>query len=216
VHILSVGNPAFDRKAFPTLDVLRSARSEAEKIAELYDTKVLLVEDGAKEQRVKSEIDKADVVHIAAHAILDEYSPLQSKLILAKGIGHPGSEASEDGVLEAEELYRLKLPRTQLAVLSSCHSGVDHYYDGEGMLSLARPFTASRVPLVVASLWAVDSESTADLMIDFHGNRRCKRKPPSIAALREAKLKMLEQGSGRYRHPYFWAPFVAIGGYTKY
>jgi CHAT domain-containing protein len=211
-RILSVGNPAFDREAFPALANLLSARIEAEKVAEFYDSSVVLPGEIATEQRVKSEMVNSDVVHIAAHAVLDEYSSDKSKLILAKPADHPKHGPSEDGLLEADEIYKLRLPRTKLVVLSSCHSGVDRYYKGEGMLSLARPFIAAGVPLVIASLWKVDSDSASDLMVDFH-MYRTEGNLSSVGALKEAKLKMIKDGPKRYRHPYYWGPFVAIGGH---
>jgi CHAT domain-containing protein len=45
-------------------------------------------------------------------------------------------------------------------------------------------------------------------MKDFY--QQLVNKVPKAAALREAKLRMLNGGS-ETRHPYYWAPFVIIG-----
>ena len=76
------------------------------------------------------------------------------------------------------------------------------------MVSLVRPFLALRVPTVVASLWSVDSRATADLMIEFH-RKRTEDKVGAGDALRAAQKKMIENGP--YQHPYYWAPFIAVG-----
>ena len=64
---------------------------------------------------------------------------------------------------------------------------------------------------IVVSLWKVADRSTSDLMIDFYKyklNEKTK-KGGFGKSLREAKLKMIEEG--KYAHPYFWSPFILIG-----
>jgi CHAT domain-containing protein len=154
-------------------------------------------------------------VHLAVHSVLDENSPMHSKLILAAGSVNPNREADSDGVLESFEICRLELPRTRLVVLSACQTGSDRYFAGEGMFSMARSFLVARVPLTVASLWAVDSDATKELMIRFHRCRRAEN-VSTAEALRRAQLAMLRVADSRYRDPYYWASFVAIGGQTSF
>jgi CHAT domain-containing protein len=71
------------------------------------------------------------------------------------------------------------------------------------------------VPLVVASQWSVDSDSTADLMIKFHRYRK-QQNMPTVAALRQAQVDMLTNGKELFRQPYYWAAFVPVGGYANY
>ncbi len=215
-HLLSVGNPTFDRALFQELADLPEARREAEKIADDYPTAVTLTERNAKKEPIQAEMEKSEVIHLATHSILDEYSPLQSKILLAKTAAddkadEEGTNRQPGGVLESQDIYRMRLPRTRLVVLSSCQSGIDRYYRGEGMLNFARPFIAIGVPLVVASLWKVDSKSTQDLMIAFHHSRK-REKCSSIQSLRKAKVEMLHKSEGRFRHPFYWASFILIGG----
>ena len=107
------------------------------------------------------------------------------------------------------------MPDARLVVLSACQSAAGRYYDGEGVIGISRPFIAKGVPLVVATLWPVDSDATAELMIAFHRNR--KRAAHSTAeALALAQRAMLGGPDPRYQHPYYWAPFVTIGGYARF
>ena len=102
----------------------------------------------------------------------------------------------------------MSLPRTRLVILSACESGLGQYYRGEGIVSLVRPFLALKVPTVIATLWSVDSQATAELMIDFHRERKINNFGAGDA-LRNAQLRMAKNSS--YQHPYYWAPFIMVG-----
>jgi CHAT domain-containing protein len=100
-------------------------------------------------------------------------------------------------------------------VLSACQTGIERAYRGEGAIGLARPFIAAGVPLVVASLWPVESESTADLMISFHKYRK-QGHLSTVAAFREAQLEALRNQQQSSTRNYSWAAFVVIGGYANF
>jgi CHAT domain-containing protein len=209
--LLSVGNPRFDRRAFPSLPDLPSAGREAEKITAYYSpmTTSLLTGDDAREDRVKREMTKSDVIHFALHAVVDEQSPMRSKLLLTEERRRAGAQGA-DGILQAQEVYSLRLDRPRIVVLSACQTGVERYYGGEGMINMARPFIANGVPLVIVSLWPVeDSEPLVELMVSFHRHRK-RGDLSSVEALRHAQLEMLQ------RPPSSWAAFVAIGGATRF
>ncbi|HVG34293.1 MAG TPA: CHAT domain-containing protein [Pyrinomonadaceae bacterium] len=212
--LLSVGNPRFDHREFPTLDDLSAAEREAEEIAAYYNSAPAITGEKALKRRVVSEMESADVIHLALHALVNEQSPLHSKLLFARETSSESS-LSEDNILHAHEIYKLRLPQTQLVVLSACQTGAGRYYGGEGMISISRPFIAKGVPLVVASLWPVDSNATAELMISFHKNRKSGGLS-TAEALSLAQREMLGNPHNRYRQPYYWASFVTIGGYARF
>lgn len=211
-RLLGVGNPRFDYSSFKGLSDLPDAETEVEKIAGYYKDSIVLIKEAAREERVKGEMQKATVMHFAAHSILDEDSPLRSKILLTRE--RTNISKGNDGVLESQEIYGARLTNTRLVVLSSCQSGIDRYYKGEGMMSLARSFTAAGVPTVVASLWKVDSKAAAGLMIEFH--KFMKQSRSVSDSLREAKLSMLKDQDSPFRHPYFWSAFIAIGGEARF
>ncbi|HYV11280.1 MAG TPA: CHAT domain-containing protein [Pyrinomonadaceae bacterium] len=204
-RLLSVGNPRFDRASFPDLDDLPTAKREAQEIASNYKDPFPLLETDATVAAVKSEIPRSDVVHLALHSVLDNDLPLNSSLLLA------GSGTQSQ--LHAYEVYRLGLERTRLVVLSSCQTGAERYYDGEGMASLARSFIGAGVPLVVASLWPVDSAATEKLMVLFHHERR---QTSTAVALANAQRAMLHDSQTRFQSPYYWAAFTLNGGYAEF
>jgi CHAT domain-containing protein len=109
----------------------------------------------------------------------------------------------------------MNLPRTRLVVLSACQTGIERTYRGEGAIGIARSFMVAGVPLVVASLWPVESGAAAELMIKFHKYRKASGLS-SVEALRRAQLDMLTAASERYRRPHDWASFVAFGGHANF
>jgi len=55
------------------------------------------------------------------------------------------------------------------------------------------------------SLWSVDDNATKELMISFY--EQIKENPNYALALKEAKLKMIEEDM----HPFYWGGFVVLG-----
>ncbi|MEA2203412.1 MAG: hypothetical protein QOE77_188 [Blastocatellia bacterium] len=215
-RVLSVGKPNFDQNAFPGLPGLPGADREARAVAAAYRSRTLLIGADALASRVKHELKGADVIHVATHAVTDARSSLLTKLLLTGGRQDGvSSHHANNGFLQASEIYEMNLPRARLVVLSACQTGIERAYRGEGAIGMARPFLVAGVPIVVASLWPVDSESTADLMIKFH-EYRTREDKPTIEALRLAQLYMINHPPPGSQGTLNWAAFVAIGGYAEY
>ena len=214
-RILSVGNPRFDRSAYPGLLDLPSAAWEATTIADLYPARYLLVDEDASTKTVLREMQEADVIHFALHSVLDERFPTRSKFLLATGSTANANTQTDESALFAYEIYGLDLTRARLAVLSACETGTGRYFGGEGVINMARPFLAAGVPMVVATLWPVESNSTAKLMVEFHRLRR-KEGFTSARALQKAQLELLHDPDERLHQPSYWAPFILIGGHAEF
>ncbi|HKP85040.1 MAG TPA: CHAT domain-containing protein [Blastocatellia bacterium] len=211
--IFAVGNPSFNRDLFPKLPPIDDAETEVNESVKFYEHYFRLVRKDATKQNVMASLTDCDVAHFSLHCLLEEKSPALVLAEKARGADGQGAEApaqysSLDDLLYLYEIYGISLPRTKLVILSACRSGLGQYYRGEGMVSLVRPFLALKIPTVVASLWSVDSQATAALMIDFHKERK-KHNLQAGDALRAAQLKMAQGDS--YGHPYYWAPFIAVG-----
>lgn len=213
-QLLTVGNPLLSRNALTAFPPLPAAAQEAEAIGRYYRTPQRLIGAQATERTIRQQMPLANVLHFAVHAMNDARSPMNSKLMLAEEVGTASNKEEFDGTLQAHEIYRLKLPQARLVVLSACQTGLDQIYQGEGAISLARPFLVAGAPLTVASLWPVDSSLTRDLMIRFHQFRKADQLP-TAEALRRAQLKIIH-AEPRFRHPYYWASFIVIGGYAAF
>jgi CHAT domain-containing protein/tetratricopeptide (TPR) repeat protein len=211
---LVVGNPLFSGKSFPDLPKLPSAEREAREVAAYYDS-LPLVGAQARENRVRSQMKNADVIHLASHFVVDPGSPMLSKLLLASENSDVAGNSDSDGVLQVSEIYEMKLTRARLVVLPACQTGLERSYQAEGAISVARSFISVGVPLVVATLWPVESEITSELMISFHRYRK-EGGLSTVAALRRAQLDLIGSGDQNRSALNGWASFVAIGGYTDF
>src|SRR5262249_13805085 len=101
----------------------------------------------------------------------------------------------------------LKLP-ARLVVLSGCETAMGKQIRGEGLIGLTRGFMYAGATRVVASLWNVRDEATAELMKRFYSGMLREGKPAS-AALQAAQISMLKDSN--WKSPYYWAGFVIQG-----
>jgi CHAT domain-containing protein/Tfp pilus assembly protein PilF len=218
--LLAFGNPALEKQPVEQvnggrrddkLSPLPEAEKEVKTLAQLYGTERSKVYTGpaAREERLKAEAGSHRIIQLAAHAILNDASPMYSHVLLAQG----ATGANDDGLLEAWEMMNLDL-RADLVVLSACETGLGRVAPGEGVIGMSWALFVAGSPTTVVSLWKVESTSTTELMLDFHRNLlsvgRASQSPPSKAsALQRAAVKML--GSVNYRHPFYWAGFSVVG-----
>jgi CHAT domain-containing protein len=207
--VLSIGNPAFDQKDFSDLKDLPSARNEAEEISKHYFAPKKLLGKDATREAFQSNYKDFEVIHFAGHYVVQPDAPLRSKLVLAKDSG------SKENFLTNADLMGDRLTKTKLVVLSACQTGVEGYYNGEGLIGLSRTFLTAGVPLIVSSQWQVDSEASAEIMKKFHYYRR-QEKLSTANALRQAQLNMRYEQNGKFQSPYYWAAFASFGGYTNF
>jgi CHAT domain-containing protein len=166
----------------------------------------ILIGSNARKTIFLSDASKYSIIHLATHGILDDASPMYSRLVMARAENDP----TDDGLLEAREIMQMDL-HADLVVLSACQTARGRFGAGEGMIGMSWAFFVAGVPTMVASQWKVDSASTARLMVDFH--KRLKEQSTEArtkaSALQQASLSLMKDP--RYRHPYFWAGFVLIG-----
>jgi CHAT domain-containing protein len=103
------------------------------------------------------------------------------------------ADTPDRGILTAEAIVGLRLDDLDLAVLSACETGLGEVAGGEGVFGLQRAFHIAGTKNVIASLWKVDDDATAALMVLFYRNLWIEKKEP-LEALRQAQLHL-------YRHP---------------
>ncbi|MBZ5523016.1 MAG: CHAT domain-containing protein [Acidobacteriia bacterium] len=153
---------------------------------------------------ISPELADYRIVHFATHGLLDSQHPELSGLVfsLVDRSGKP-----QEGFLTLQDIYNLNLP-AELVVLSGCETGLGKEISGEGLIGLTRGFMYAGARRVVASLWKVSDEATAQLMAEFYRAMEKDGLPPA-AALRAAQVKMSKQK--RWRSPYYWAAFQIQG-----
>jgi CHAT domain-containing protein len=102
----------------------------------------------------------------------------------------------------------------ELVVLSGCDTARGRVGAGEGVIGLTWALFVAGSPTTVVSQWSVDSASTTRLMAEFHrlytsGLEDSRPRLSKAEALRQASLELLQDSE--YRHPFYWAGFVAVG-----
>ncbi|MCB9543637.1 MAG: CHAT domain-containing protein [Myxococcales bacterium] len=155
----------------------------------------------------------APVVHVASHFVFEPGPADASYLLLGDG-----------STLSLAAFADLRLDGIELLTLSACQTAVGTFAEGQPLDGFAALALQQGARAVVASLWPVLDDSTAELMARFY--ERLAAGDRKVDALRAAQRAMLgARGGGPSRklslpgeaavdlgpHPYTWAPFVLVG-----
>jgi CHAT domain-containing protein len=191
---------------------LQYAPEEISSIASLFDphSRALLGDD-ATESSFKSNAGKYRFLHLATHGYFNKLNPLLSGLQLEP-------DKANDGLLEVHEILELKL-ESDLVTLSACETALGSGFfaeipAGDDFVSMTRAFLQVGSASVLATLWEVDDRSTVDLMNMFYRNLDASGANKDKAEALANAQKTL-RASGKYQHPYYWAPFVLVGATNK-
>jgi CHAT domain-containing protein len=193
------------------------SRSEVERSAEAYPAARLYLGEEATEEQAKA-IHDAPILHFATHGYLDDRTPLDSALVLS--IPEKLSPGRDNGLLQVWEIFESVRLDSDLVVLSACESALGRELSGEGLIGLTRAFQYAGARSVIASLWDVPDQTTAELMARLHHHLAAGL--PKDQALRAAQMELirkpvrittaagqtLETGTSA---PFFWAAFQLFG-----
>ncbi|HKQ73874.1 MAG TPA: CHAT domain-containing protein [Blastocatellia bacterium] len=186
---------------------LMFSNEEAEFITSFAPRSSMLRATGFEANRAlvtSGELGRYQIVHFATHGLINSEHPELSGLVLSL-VDEKGKP--QDGFLRLHEIFNLRLP-ADLVVLSACQTALGKEIKGEGLIGLTRGFMYAGAERVVASLWQVDDQATAQLMRHFYRGMMKDGLRPA-AALRAAQIEMSK--SPRWSAPYFWAGFVIQG-----
>jgi CHAT domain-containing protein len=196
------GSAALTRTAHSGIELgpLPHARREARSIARHLGRGARSVEGAAAtEQFLKASMAKRyAILHLAAHAVVNDQSPQKSAVVLASSGG------DDDGLLTFSEVAGIDLQGSAV-VLSCCRSASGIHLEGEGVLSLARAFFVAGSPAVVGSLWPLRDDEAAPLFDAFY--REIGRGSSLAEALAAARRDRFEARAPAVA----WAGLVLIG-----
>jgi CHAT domain-containing protein len=139
------------------------------------------------------------VVHIASHAIFSRHAA--TSFIMAY-----------DDILTMDDLQRLlraeQLQESpiEMLTLSACQTAEG---DDRAPLGIAGAVLKARASSALGSLWPVADEATKALMVRFYelfAEGLSKGK-----ALQRAQMELSR--NPEFQHPYYWAPFILVGGW---
>lgn len=148
----------------------------------------------ATKARAIAEASSHNVLHFGTPAILDQYSPMQSLVLL------------DDELLRLWEVTELN---SKAQVVSFFNSSIAQRYaqSGNGFIALSWAWLVAGTPVVVLSRWQADPASVTDIASEFHRGLLQKQLPAD--ALRQSALKV-KRSSGR-ENPYYWSGFMIMG-----
>lgn len=182
----------------PRLLELRGARTELRSLREMYGNSCRLIDwDEATKQSFMEIAPNYRVIHLATHNKFD------AEHLENSGLAFASCRGCEDAYLHVCEIRKLEM-EASLVVLSGCNTGLSTMTSA-GMDPASALLNAG-VTSVVSTLWQVDDESSAELVLDFYRllNSGCG----VSCALRGAKLRAIMKGRS---DPYYWAGYVLSG-----
>ena len=159
-----------------------------------------------RKQLFSMDFSQFAILHFATHGLLDPKRPEHSGILLSTVDDHG---KKQEGFVSLQDVYSLRAP-VDLVVLSACRTGLGREIRGEGLVGLTRGFMYAGATTVVASLWRVDDEATAELMKRFYIEMLQNRKTPD-EALRIAQNSIRQ--TPRWSAPHYWAGFTLQGEY---
>lgn len=139
------------------------------------------------DKSLKQAFNRSNLIHIAAHTILD--STEAPYLYLHQPIS-----------INQLRFYEIKTP---LVFLSACNTGSGKPLPSEGTASIQRVFLSKNVPSVISTYWFANDETMLQLTAKFYD--QLKKCPYPMEALAEAKRQYLKEGGVLQANPWYWA-----------
>ncbi len=152
--------------------------------------------------KVGPDLGKYGKLVFATHGLASNTLPGMMEPALALSMVPPGI----DGFLTMTEVMGLNA-NADVVALTACQTGLGKILPGEGVMSMGRAFQAAGARTVLMSLWSVSETGSVKLMEIFFTH--LKSGLPKLQAWTLARKDLRSQG---YEHPFFWAPFILVGG----
>jgi CHAT domain-containing protein len=157
---------------------------------------------------MKENLSDVRVVEFATHGLLP--GELPGMLHAGLALAYEG-QGLADSVLTIDDIVGLRLD-ADWVILSACNTGFASGAGGDSMSALARGFFAAGTRTVMATQWAVESQSAKELTVGVFKTLGADSKISKADALATTQRAMIAGKYGAmYKHPYFWAPYFISG-----
>ncbi|OUL31351.1 CHAT domain-containing protein [Nostoc sp. 106C] len=197
-----VGGLSEARDNFPALP---GVKYELEQIKGIFSTAGNFLDNNFTLQRIEEAVQSfpGGILHLATHGKFS--SKAEETFILTWNQRLNVNDFSS--VLKTRETNQQTA--IDLLVLSACETAAG---DSRAALGLAGIAVQSGARSTLATLWSVNDEATAALMIQFY--KEIAQNHKKAEALRNAQLFLLSgELNPKFKHPYYWAPFVLVGNW---
>lgn len=142
-------------------------------------------------------------LHVGAHGNFYPVNAMESAIWLSP---EEGSNTKAQP-WSAKAMATADMTHIDVVTLSSCESGLTDPNVPRDVFGIARALFFAGVKRVVAPLWAVHDQATAEFMQAFH--TAYGQNTPAVLALQQAQRSLMK--TERYHHPYYWSAFVLTG-----
>lgn len=191
----------------PFPDRLPATRAEARAVTGGAAGTRVYLGASATEAALRTALQDPGMVHVATHGILNVWSPMFSRLELARGAS---DDPADDGRLEIHELLGINV-QASIVFLSGCDTGVGaahstRFARGEDYATLAQAFLYGGARAVIATLWPVEDAGAAAFAERFYQELATSTPLQALAATQRS---MLLRAS--YSAPYHWAAYQFAG-----
>ncbi|BAY41600.1 TPR repeat protein (plasmid) [Nostoc sp. NIES-2111] len=198
---LSQSSPSFHSKnAPPGLKPLPEVEKEVVDVKQQTRGSIKLLNEQFTSDNFQQELKTAKfpIVHVTTHG---QFSSDPERTVLLAW-DKPINIREFDGWLKVQN----NQDPIELLVLSACQTAKGNKRSTLGIAGVAAQAGARTT---LASLWLVDTESTAMLVEQFY--KGLNNNLSKAEALRQAQLSLLSHP--QYQHPYYWAGFVLVGSW---
>ncbi|NEP53557.1 MAG: CHAT domain-containing protein, partial [Moorea sp. SIO3C2] len=190
-----------DSPDHPDFVRLTKVKKELENIKDQVPSSILLNQDFT-ESNFKTEVNSSPykVVHLATHGQFSSVAEDTFLLTWDKKIDIDDL----DNIIRDDQKQKNPI---ELLVLSACETAAG---DPKAALGLAGIAVRAGARSTLASLWAVNDGSTAELMTHFY-EKLVQGKVSKAEALRQAQLELLQTED--FNRPYYWSAFILLGNW---
>jgi CHAT domain-containing protein/Tfp pilus assembly protein PilF len=142
-------------------------------------------------------------IHVASHFQFRPGTEINSFLLAGDG--------SRINLREIRLAAR-DLREVDVITLSACDTATGGGFDeaGREVEGLANVLLAKGAGRIVATLWPVADDATADLLPVVYRQAAAMPTPDYAATLRTGQLALLRQRGSAQAHPFFWAGFIVL------
>jgi len=215
----NLGLPGGGFGRFATLPgTAKEATAIVPDLTKLTGTKPRVLLDKQALERDVRALKNPRILVLSTHGYFERWNRyghplLQSGLALAgaNGIGLSDKTSNNEGILTGLEALSIDLRGTELVVLSACESGLGQIEQSEGVAGLRQAFRLAGARSVVATLWQIPDQETAELMSHFF--TALAGGASKTVALQQAQVAMIKKRTTKNKaaHPVYWAAFVITG-----
>jgi CHAT domain-containing protein len=147
--------------------------------------------------------DRPAFLHVGAHGTFYSPDPMHSGIALSTD-----QTGSRSAFWNARAMGAVDLSRLELVTLSSCETGIADPKTPRDVFGIQRALFFGGVENMVAPLWSVYDQPTAQLMRSFYTELRGSGR--LAESLRAAQLELIRDRE--LSHPHFWSGFILSGG----